>query len=264
MVLIRGAGDIASGIALRLYKSGYSIIMTELEHPTSIRRSVCFSEAVRKGETTVEGIRAIFCNSLSLAFEQIKNNVIPIVIDNEWSREKKYRFDSIVDARLAKINIDTSINDSSVVIGIGPGFTASEDCHAVIETKRGHSLGRVYYNGTAIPNSGIPGDILGFTEERILRSPCSGVFHSIKKIGDYVNRGDVCAYVGNIPVCSNINGVIRGLLPENTTVPQGFKSGDVDPRADISYCYTVSDKALAVAGGVLESLLHFNVKPDLN
>ena len=164
-----------------------------------------------------------------------------------------------MDARLAKVNLGTRRSDAFIVVGIGPGFTAGEDCHAVVETKRGHRLGRVLYAGSAQPNTGIPGNIGGYTSERLLRAPAAGIFTPVKNIGDIVTAGETVAFVEGMPMRTQIAGVLRGILPEGTVVFAGMKSGDVDPRGEYDSCFTVSDKALAVGGGVLEALLHLGL-----
>ena len=254
LVIIRGAGDIASGIALRLYNSGIKIIMTEIPLPTSIRRTVCFSEAVYCGETKVEGVTAVLCADAFEAVKCTEIGKIAVLADENGNILKQLYAECVVDARLAKRNIDTSIDDAPIVIGVGPGFTAGKDCHAVIETKRGHYLGRVIYEGSAQENTGIPGNISGFTVERLLTAPRDGVITRVLPIGTQVKQGDVCGYVEDVPIKARIDGVLRGMLREGTCVYKGMKSGDIDPRSDVEYCNFVSDKALAVGGGVLEAI----------
>ncbi len=254
-ILILGAGDLASGVALRLVRSGFLPYMTELQRPTSIRRTVCFSEAVVRGIWTVEDVtaeRACPENADTVA----ARGHIPVMPDDDGSVRRHMRFDAVVDARIAKRNTDLAITDAQIVIGVGPGFTAGTDCHAVIETQRGHTLGRALYTGSAAPNTGVPGDIGGYTVERLIQAPHAGVFHPIREIGDAVAAGAVVAYVDETPVACRIGGILRGILPDGAAVTMGMKSGDVDPRCVLSHCFTVSDKALAVGGGVLEALLH--------
>ena len=217
-VLIRGAGDLASGIALRLHRAGLDVVMTDLEKPTAIRRTVCFSQALVLGAATVEDVTARAAASAAQAEEILAAGEIPVLADPACTCREALRPDALVDAILAKRNLGMRIGDAPVVIGVGPGFTAGEDCHAVVETMRGHTLGRVIYRGSAIPNTNIPGLIGGFAGERVL----------------------------------------RGILPEGTQVHKGMKSGDVDPRGQVENCYTASDKALAVGGGVLEAILHLS------
>lgn len=231
-------------------------MMSDLPVPTSIRRATCFSEAIIKGETTVEHITAVFARDAAEAKQILKDGKIAVLADPVGAEARKLEPMAVVDAILAKRNTGTKIMDAQAVIGVGPGFTAGLDCHAVVETMRGHTLGRVYYEGSALPDTGIPGNIGGYTLERLLRAPCAGVFRGAKQIGDVVAVGDVCAYVDDQPIVTYIPGVLRGLLPDGLVVYEGMKSGDVDPRCEISHCYTISDKALAVGGGVMEAILH--------
>ena len=262
MILIRGAGDIASGIALRLYHCGFTLAMTDLSCPTSIRRTVCFSEAIIHGTYTVENITAESAITSDDAARIWRCGHIPVFADDQGSVRSLLNPAAVIDARLAKVNIDTKISDAPIVIGIGPGFMAGADCHAVIETQRGHYLGRSIYHGSASENTGVPGDIGGYTVERIIRSPKAGIFHALCRIGDQVNTGDVVACVEGEPVCSQISGILRGILPEGTAVHSGMKCGDVDPRCKAEHCYCVSDKALSVGGGALEALLHFGYSEE--
>lgn len=255
LVLIRGAGDLASGIALRLYRSGIDVVMTDLAQPTAIRRTVCFSQAIVHGQTLVEGVKAVRCDTPDGVNMALAARSIPVLADPEAACLAYLRPDALVDAILAKRNLGTRITDAPVVIGVGPGFTAGIDCHAVVETMRGHTLGRAIYDGAALPNTNIPGLIGGFAGERVLRAPQSGVFHQTLTIGALVAPGDVAGEVGGAPMRCTIGGVLRGILADGTPVYKGMKAGDVDPRGDASACYTASDKALAIGGGVLEAIL---------
>ena len=256
LILIRGAGDIATGIGYRLHMCGFGVAMTDLPVPTSIRRTICFSEAILHEEMRVEGVTAYLAKDAQAAKAIIQRGEIAVLADPQGDCRKELRPDVVVDAILAKRNLGTRMDDAPIVIGVGPGFTAGVDCHAVVETMRGHTLGRAYYVGSAIHNTGVPGNIGGFTLERILRAPCAGVFHGVHKIGDTVKKGEICAYVDDQPVRSAIGGILRGLLPDGLTVYDGMKSGDVDPRCELSHCYMISDKALSIGGGVLEAVLH--------
>lgn len=258
-VIIKGAGDIASGIALRLKHCGMEIVMTELAFPTSIRRTVCFSEAVFNKRTVVEDTAGVLCTA-DTAEQELKEGNIAILVDPDCDCRHSLKPDVLVDARLIKRNEGTDILDAPFVVGVGPGFFAGKDCHAVVETQRGHTLGRVIWEGSAEPNTGIPGSIAGFSVERLLRSPASGRFIPQKCIGDEVKKGEIAAIVDSKPMICAINGILRGLLPEGTEVFEGMKSGDIDPRCQREHCFTVSDKALAVAGGVLEAILCWNQK----
>jgi len=258
LVLIKGAGDLASGVALRFYNSGFSVVMTDLPHPTAIRRTVAFSPAITEGEAVVEGVRALYAGTPERALEIAARGDIAVLADERAQCVAAIKPPALVDAILAKRNTGTAMSDAPVVVALGPGFTAGRDCHAVVETKRGHYLGKVYYEGSAAENTGRPGDIGGYTVERILRAPCEGIFLPLKKIGDTAAAGETVATVAGMPVVAAIGGVVRGMLPEGTPVFAGMKSGDVDPRGVAEYCLSVSDKARAVAGGALEAVLHLS------
>lgn len=258
LALIRGAGDIASGAAMRLWRCGIDVVMTDLARPTAIRRTVAFSDAIVHGETTVEGLRAVRAENAAEAKKLLREGSLPVLADPECACREELAPDALVDAILAKRNLGTKIDDAPIVVGVGPGFTAGEDCHAVVETMRGHTLGRVIYRGSAIPNTNIPGLIGGFAGERVLRAPADGVFHRKLEIGARVEPGAVAGEVAGLPMRCMIGGVLRGILPEGTQVHKGMKSGDVDPRGQVENCYTASDKALAVGGGVLEAILHLS------
>ena len=260
LVLIRGAGDIATGIALRLYRTGIQVVMTDLPRPTAIRRTVCFSPAITDGETVVEDVRAVRADSPAQALSLLAQGAVPVLPDPECLCREQLHPDALVDAILAKRNLGTRITDAPVVVGIGPGFTAGEDCHAVVETMRGHTLGRAIYQGSALPNTSIPGLVGGFAGEQVLRAPADGILHQLADIGATVSEGDVVATVEVQPMRCTISGVLRGILPEGTPVFRGMKAGDVDPRGKREYCDTVSDKALAVGGGVLEAVLALSGK----
>lgn len=254
-VLIRGAGDLASGIALRLSHAGFLVAMTETAVPTTVRRTVAFSPAVYEGQAVVEDRKALRCTSYEEVKAAWEQGYLAVLVDEKASIRAVMNPDVLVDAILAKYNCGTQKTDAPTVIGVGPGFTAGVDCHCVIETRRGHDLGRCIWQGSAQPNTGIPGNIGGYTAERILRAPCDGVFHGLVSIGAKVTAGEVVGEVNQTPMCSQISGVVRGLLQDGVVVHQGMKSGDVDPRDVSAYCHTVSDKARAIGGGVLEAIL---------
>ena len=258
--MIRGAGDIASGVALRLRRAGMQVVMTEIARPTTIRRTVAFSDAVTNGEQRVEDVVARRAMDADEARALLQGSVLPVLVDPDCASRAQLQPDALVDAILAKRNLGTAINDAPVVVGVGPGFTAGVDCHAVVETMRGHTLGRVYYEGAALPNTNIPGLIGGFAGERVLRAPCDGVVTGIRRIGDHVEAGETVAAVDGVPMWATITGVLRGLLADGVRVKRGMKSGDVDPRGEAAYCDTASDKALAVGGGVLEAILHLSAR----
>ena len=260
LALIRGAGDIASGAAMRLWRCGINIVMTDLERPTAIRRTVAFSDAIVHGETIVEGLRAVRAKDAAQAKKLLREGVIPVLADPACRCREELAPDALVDAILAKRNLGTRLSDAPIVVGVGPGFTAGEDCHAVVETMRGHTLGRVIYSGSALANTNIPGLIGGFAGERVLRAPCDGVFTSVHRIGDTVEEGETIGFVDGVPMKCTIGGVLRGVLDDGVRVKKGMKSGDVDPRGKAEYCATVSDKALAVGGGVVEAVLYLRAK----
>ena len=255
LVVIRGAGDIATGIALRLFRARIQVVMTDLECPTAIRRTVCFSQAISDGETAVEGVTAKRAETPAQVLALLEQRIVPVLADPEGHCISTLKPDGVVDAILAKENLGTRITDARVVIGVGPGFTVGEDCHAVVETMRGHYLGRVFYTGSAQPNTGIPGLIGGFAGERVLRAPADGVFHPLRRIGDQVKEGETAATVDGQPMVCTLTGILRSILPEGTPVYKGMKAGDIDPRCKLEHCCCASDKALAVGGGVLEALL---------
>ncbi|MDR0496903.1 MAG: EF2563 family selenium-dependent molybdenum hydroxylase system protein [Treponema sp.] len=257
-VVIRGAGDLASGVALRLHHAGFEIAMTEIAAPLSVRRTVSFSQAVYEGRMQVEDLLAVLVKDEAGMRGAFEKKQIAVFVDPSASVVKSFKPDVLVDAVMAKKNTGTAITDAPVVISIGPGFTASIDCHAVIETQRGHTLGRVITTGSAIPDTGVPGELGGYTVERLLRSPADGVFEAVASIGDLVKKGEIVAYANGIPINAEIDGILRGLLPSGVVVKRGMKAGDVDPRCEKSHCFIVSDKALAVGGGVLEAILRIN------
>ncbi len=255
MVVIKGAGDLATGVGLRLFRSGFPLVMTEIAQPTVVRRTVSFAEAVFLGEISVEGVLARVVTGTEQIIPTIREGVIPIIVDPEASVIARLKPRVVVDAIMAKQNLGTRITDAPVVIGLGPGFTAGRDVHAVVETNRGHYLGRVIVDGEAEPNTGVPGLIGGYGVERVLRGPADGELVPIRTIGDAVREGELIARVGGHPVVAPFDGVLRGLVRENVRVFKGMKIGDVDPRAAREHCFTVSDKALSIGGGVLEAIL---------
>ncbi|MDD3334233.1 MAG: selenium-dependent molybdenum cofactor biosynthesis protein YqeB [Eubacteriales bacterium] len=255
LVFIRGAGDLASGVAVRLLHSGFSVILSDIPKPTAIRREVSFCRAIEQGQAEIEDVKAKLASTADEALQITREGMAAILIDQAGEAIGQLHPLVVVDAILAKRNTGTHQSDADVVIGLGPGFTAGVDCHAVVETMRGHDLGRVYWKGSAQPNTGEPGMIGGYAAERLLRAPCDGVFEPICDIGSLVKKGETVARIDGQPMLASIDGVVRGLLPQGTVVTQGMKSGDVDPRGVIESCYTVSDKARAIGGGVLEAIL---------
>jgi len=256
LVLIKGAGDLGTGVAYRLHRVGFRVVVTELPQPTVIRRAVSLAEAVYEGEVAVESLRARLVQDVQQASQALDSGIVPVLVDPQADITRELRPRVVVDARMAKRNLGTRLDEADLVLGLGPGFVAGQDVHAVIETARGHYLGRVLLTGEAAPDTGVPGSIGGESARRVLYAPANGVFHALKRIGDPVAKGDVVAGVDDRPVEAFLPGVLRGILRDGLTVHRGMKVGDIDPRGVRDYCFTVSDKALAVGGGVLEALLH--------
>jgi xanthine dehydrogenase accessory factor len=258
VILIRGAGEMATGVAHRLASCRFKVCMTETSNPQAVRREVAFSEVIFDSEKEVEGITAKRVESPDRISEVWREGKIPILIDPEAKVKNFLKPDVLIDATLAKKNLGTKMTDALLVIGLGPGFHAGRDVHLVIETNRGHNLGRIIKEGEAEPNTGIPGSIAGYAEERVIRAPKDGKSKALKKIGDGMRANEKVGIVGNSAVRSRIAGVIRGLLRDGTEVWKGMKLGDVDPRGIKSHCYTISDKARTISGGVLQAILeHF-------
>ena len=257
LILVKGAGDLATGTAVRLYRAGFQVVMTDIAQPTAVRRTVAFSQCIYDGQTTVEGITARKAENRDQVRDILAAGEIPVLVDPQAAILAQLPFMVVVDAILAKKNLGTTISDAPIVLALGPGFTAGGDCHGVIETKRGHDLGRLILEGSAIPNTGVPGDVGGYTKERIIRAPADGPFEPVAQIGQQVNLGDVVAKVNGIPVTAQLTGIVRGMLPAGIPVTAGMKSGDIDPRCEVRHCFTVSDKARAIGGGVLEGILYF-------
>ncbi|MDI6807451.1 MAG: selenium-dependent molybdenum cofactor biosynthesis protein YqeB [Candidatus Eisenbacteria bacterium] len=256
VVVIKGAGDLASGVAHRLFMAGFPVCMTELENPLAVRRLVSFAEAVHRGTMEIEGVRAFSAATLSEAKRILKErSCIPVLVDPRGVTAGKLKPRIVIDGRMAKTNLGTTIDEAQLVIGLGPGFAAGTDVDFVIETKRGHNLGKVIHEGEAQADDGIPEPILGHGEERVLRAPCDGVLTSFADIGRKVRKGEeICAVDGRY-ISATINGVLRGMLTSGSQVKKGMKLGDIDPRGEKSLCFTISDKARAIGGGVLEAIL---------
>ena len=259
-VLIKGAGDLATGIACRLHNCGFRIVMTETAVPTTVRRTIAFSRAVYENRAQVEGIEGVLCRDLPEIEKALAQEKIAVIVDEDCRIVRGWKPDIEVDAIIAKKNTGTTIQDAPIVIAAGPGFKAGKDCHCVIETKRGHDLGRCIWSGEAAANTGIPGMIGGYGIERLIKAPCDGIFFGTVPIGYQAAAGETVGYVSDgsgkkTPVTVSIQGVIRGILQDGVPVKKGMKAGDVDPRDVVENCHTVSDKARAVGGGVLEAIL---------
>lgn len=267
LVLIRGGGDLATGVAYRLHHAGFPVVVLELPHPLVVRRAVALATAVHQQTITIENITGRLVDTAVAAFALAQTGEIPVLVAPELTGigglfpipDPRSPIPILVDARMAKRNIDTEMNQAGLVVALGPGFTAGVDCHAVIETMRGHTLGRVIWQGSAIANTGTPGIVAGKGAERVLRAPQAGLVNWRFEIGDFVEQGVVMGDVAGAAVVAPFAGVVRGLIAAGTAVRAGLKIGDVDARADRSACFTISEKALAIGGGVLEAILtHLN------
>ncbi len=256
IVAIRGAGDLATGISIRLWRSGFRVILSELETPLCIRRTVAFADAVFKGSAKVENAEAILIETIDEARRIWAEDKIPVIVDPDASAILSIHPDVLIDARLMKSQRDDiHLSDAPLVIGLGPGFTAGKNVHAVIETMRGHNLGRVYWEGSAEPNTGIPGLIQGEGAKRVVKAPCAGTFKPAVQIGDMVKTGDLLANIDGNEIHSVLDGVVRGIIYPGIHVEKGLKIMDVDPRGIRAHCFTCSDKANALGGAVLEAIL---------
>lgn len=260
LIIVRGGGDLATGTIYKLVKCGFPVLILEIEHPSAIRRNVAFSEAVYEGEQTVEDVTCYRADSLQHAVSLLQEKKLTVLVDPDGNAISALRPLAVVDAILAKKNLGTHKAMAPITVALGPGFEAGVDVNAVVETQRGHHLGRVLWAGSAAPNTGIPGIIGGVGKERVMHSPATGTLKNIRKITDIVKQGDLIAEVetasGTVPVPASIDGLLRGLIRDGYPVTKGFKLADIDPRTEESRnCFTISDKARCIAGGVLEAIL---------
>ncbi len=257
LVVVRGGGDIASGVIQKLCRSGFKVVVLEIENPSFIRRKVCYGEAVYDKEVILEGIKAV----LALDFREIKSIVdkgnVAVLVDSVGDSIKELKPLVVVDAILGKKNLGTHIQMAPITVGLGPGFEAGVDVLAVIETMRGHNLGRLILKGKPQGNTGVPGKINGYGKERVVYSPNYGYIKNLKEIGDIVEAGELLAKVGESQVLSPIGGILRGLIRDGYQVTKGMKIGDIDPRlGERENCYTISDKARNIGGAVLEAIMY--------
>jgi len=263
-IVVKGAGEMASAVAWRLYMANLRrICMLELDHPLCVRRQVSFCTALESGAAIVEGVRAVAARNWGEIRGAWDAQSIAVVSTTRWAqiRAETPAADVLIDAILAKRNLGTRKDEARLVIGLGPGFSAGEDCHLVIETNRGHDLGRIIASGCAEPNTGVPGNIAGHTGDRVLRAPTAGTFESQRAIGDSVRRSDVIGHVAGQPVTAGLDGMLRGLIRPGTAVTAGLKLGDIDPRGKRAHCRTISDKARAIAGAALEAVMRYCNRP---
>lgn len=256
-ILVRGGGDLATGTIHRLWRSGFQVLVLECHQPAAIRRQVAVCEAVYTGRTVVEDMEAVLVANLAEAQVAWAKHQVPLLLDEEAAIIAEYQPDVVIDAIIAKKNLGTRLDMAPLVIALGPGFVAGKDVHYVIETKRGHNLGRIISQGAAAPNSGVPGNIGGYTKERVLHAPTAGRVRVVQNIGAVVEKGELIAEIitptGAVPVLASLTGIIRGMLKDGFVVTEGFKLADIDPRKEeLANCFTISDKARCLAGSVLE------------
>ena len=271
LIICRGGGDLATGIVHRLFRAGFPVLVLETDSPAAIRRQVSFSEAVYDGTATVEGVTAERIASANRASVNhvLEEGRVPLLVDPEGSSIPLLKPDIVVDAIIAKKNLGTAKEMAPLVIGVGPGFTAGEDVDLVVESMRGHNLARIFTTGSALPNTGIPGNIGGFTKERVLHAEAAGYMKNIRQIGDIVEKGEEIAWIyekmtedgtfsgSYVSVEASISGIIRGLIREGYHFQKGFKIADIDPReSELANCFTISDKARSIGGSVLEAVCH--------
>lgn len=260
LILVRGGGDLATGTIYKLKKCGFPVLILEVENPSAIRRNVAFCEAVYQMTQTVEDMTCYRADSLQQAQQLLEEGRLTVLVDPMGESMQRLKPLAVVDAILAKKNLGTNRNMAPITVALGPGFTAGEDVDAVVETKRGHNLGKVLWNGSAAPNTGVPGIIGGYGKERVIHCPAKGILRNVKKITDTVSKGEVIAVVetenGTVPVEATLDGILRGLIRDGYPVTVGFKIADIDPRIDeYNNSFTISDKARCIAGGVLEAIL---------
>lgn len=265
-VLVRGAGDLATGVILRLSRAGFRVAALEIGRPTAIRRTVALSEAMYSGEARVEGLRAIRVRGTAELLEALDAGVVPVMADPAAASVAVLAPMALVDAIIAKRNLGTRLGMAGIVVALGPGFEAGVDAHAVVETNRGHDLGRVLTRGRAEADTGVPGVIGGYGAERVVHAPSGGVIEALCEIGDRVKAGQpllaLAGGSGRVAVPAPIGGVVRGLMRSGAEVPIGFKIADIDPRCRVEHCFSVSDKARAIGGGVLEAIMALGGRPS--
>lgn len=256
VIAIKGAGEMATGVAWRLFQANFKrIFMMENEAPLAVRRQVSFCEAIHDGTAIVEGVEAQRISHVDGVFAAWEKNCIPILVDPGWTAIQALGPQVVIDAIIAKKNLGTHLAEAPLVLGLGPGFEAGKDVHMALETNRGHNLGRIILQGCPEPDTGTPGNISGYTRERVLRSPVPGLFISDLAIGSQVTTNQVIGKVDNVPVLARIDGILRGLIRSHTRVAGLQKIGDIDPRGNRDYCNTISEKARAIGGSVLEAVL---------
>ena len=264
IIVVRGGGDIASGAIQKLYRSGFKVLVLETETPSAIRRKVAFCEAVYEKEIEIEGIKARLVANDEEIQDCWDSDILPVMIDSRGKVIERLKPLAVVDGILAKQNFGTKRSMAPITVALGPGFSAPEDVDIVIETMRGHNLGRIIEEGRASENTGVPGIIAGFGIERVIYSDYSGVITNVEKIGNVVEKGDVIAVVGDNEIYASISGVLRGIIRDGYKVKKGLKIADIDPRiSEKDNCFTISDKARNIGGAVLESILYLKKKKGI-
>lgn len=267
-IIVRGGGDLATGVIHRLWSAGFNVLVLECAHPAAIRRQVALCEAVYQGEATVEGMSGVLIKCLDEVQDVWTQGKVPVFVDETAACVKKIAPDILIDAIIAKKNLGTRSDMAPLVIALGPGFTAGEDADFIVETKRGHNLGRVITHDSAAQNSGVPGNIAGFSKERVLHAECAGVLHIVRDIGSVVEKGETIAVIKTesgeqVPVLATLTGIIRGMIRNGFPVTQGFKIADIDPRKEeLANCFTISDKARCIAGSVLELVCRYTMEKN--
>lgn len=262
-IIVRGGGDLATGVIQKLCHAGFKVLVLEVATPLAIRRTVALCTAVNEQKYQVEDIVAVHIDTIEECETCWDNNEVPILVDPSGRSIEQLQPVAVIDAILAKKNLGTSSAMAPIVVAMGPGFSAPEDCHCVIETMRGHQLGRLIFSGATLPNTGIPGEIGGKSAERVVHSPDSGIVKHYRAIGDIVEKNDLLFYVGETPVYSPLSGVLRGLISNGLEISKGLKCADVDPRdASVVDCFTISDKARALGGAVLDALFYLANQQD--
>ena len=254
MIVIRGGGDLATGVIQKFHRAGFKVLVLETDQPTAIRRTVAISDAVYNGKAVVEDLEAILISSIGEIDAVHDENKIPVLVDKNCECVAQLKPKAVIDSIIAKKNLGTSLHMAPITIALGPGFEASKDVDVVIETMRGHDLGRLIFSGEAMANTGVPGEIGGRDKERVVHSPVAGIIRHTVDIGDVVNEGDVVLYVDDVPVIAPFTGLLRGLIHEGLKVREGMKIADIDPRTDVDY-KTISDKARCLGGAALETYL---------
>lgn len=261
-LIVRGGGDLASGVIHRLYRCGYQVLVLECKRPSVIRREVSFGEAVYDGTSCVEGVTGRLITKVSECQKVWENGELPILVDESGEVVKELKPDALIDAILAKRNLGTTRDMAPLTVALGPGFEAGKDVDFVIETQRGHDLARIISKGLTTPNTGVPGIIAGYGKERVIHSPAAGIMHNRSRIGDIVEKDQIIAMVDEMPVYASLTGVLRGIIRDGYKVPKGMKIADIDPRKEQKKnCNTISDKARCIAGSVVEVLMANGVLP---